>query len=616
MENKNEENFFSFIPENSIISYKKYKFDFTNLKVKEDEKKSAVYSYDIYSNQYIYLFKKHIYIFNSKLKYVKKINLPKINKIKFCTCDKGNNYIMCISEKNMVYIINSKQGHHIKYDPYQLKTEVKLGYIYGGFFIRIEPQDKKKEEEIDIGLIGNNSYRILTIINSGSSFTIKNTIASTKIPITEYFYNNIFNVLIIRKELLGFSVINLKNRLCYNSCIEFSIDNIYLTSKFFLQNIYNKLYLIHFRENLDLIEFYRLKNLKEIKKPKCIKFNKSGKMIDYELVQFQFYNNLIILYLGDNIRLYDIKSEFNQKIGLIKIPGDKIDGFFDKIKINGKFVKINDEIYKIKFWPEIYKKNNSSNLFQTFFNLLRRKSTTHIVTSILLNFLREYELSTFYAIFKKLVENYVKSKNSNKIDDKKNANEIMYRGHNSFYLLQDHIFQLFNNEFENINNIKLLQVLATVYNEYEKNNIEIDKDVYIPVLCNNLNKTDDFSCLDFIIKNKNILLDKMIGLYLIDRSKSINEERYKVLAFNLGIEILMKDEDNIEDILVELNEEKKYEENVNLIMDFYIGSRFYKKDKNLKGDINSHITKFVTTQLTSKNKNGRTISMANSEFVF
>ena len=78
----------------------------------------------------------------------------------------------------------------------------------------------------------------------------------------------------------------------------------------------------------------------------------------------------------------------------------------------------------------------------------------------------------------------------------------------------------------------------------------------------------------------------------------------------------MKDEDNIEDILVELNEEKKYEENVNLIMDFYIGSRFYKKDKNLKGDINSHITKFVTTQLTSKNKNGRTISMANSEFVF
>ena len=89
----------------------------------------------------------------------------------------------------MVYIINSKQGHHIKYDPYQLKTEVKLGYIYGGFFIRIEPQDKKKEEEIDIGLIGNNSYRILTIINSGSSFTIKNTIASTKIPITEYFYN-------------------------------------------------------------------------------------------------------------------------------------------------------------------------------------------------------------------------------------------------------------------------------------------------------------------------------------------------------------------------------------------------------------------------------------------
>ena len=57
-------------------------------------------------------------------------------------------------------------------------------------------------------------------------------------------------------------------------------------------------------------------------------------MIDYELVQFQFYNNLIILYLDDDIRLHDMKSEFNQKIGIIKIPENKIDGFFYKIKIN------------------------------------------------------------------------------------------------------------------------------------------------------------------------------------------------------------------------------------------------------------------------------------------
>ena len=67
-----------------------------------------------------------------------------------------------------------------------------------------------------------------------------------------------------------------------------------------------------------------MKNLKEIKKPKCIKLNKNGKIIEYKQVQFQFYNNLIIIYLGDNIRLYDIKSKHNQEIGIIKITGDKI----------------------------------------------------------------------------------------------------------------------------------------------------------------------------------------------------------------------------------------------------------------------------------------------------
>ena len=104
----------------------------------------------------------------------------------------------------------------------------------------------------------------------------------------------------------------------------------YITSKFYIQNIYNKLYFVHFTENM--IEFYRLKNLKEKKAPEVIKYNRSEKNIDYELTQIQFYNNLMILYISDNIRLYDIKSDFNKKMGKIQIPENKIDGFFDKIK--------------------------------------------------------------------------------------------------------------------------------------------------------------------------------------------------------------------------------------------------------------------------------------------
>ncbi len=615
MENKNEENFFEFLPENSIITYKKYKFDFNNINESSEDLKSAIYSYDLYSNQFIYLFKDKIYIFNTKGNLVKKVKLPKMDKIRFCTCEKDNNYILCITEKNVAIVLNAKKDNFIKYDPYDPKIEVRLGYIHGGFFVKHKINEKKKEEEIDIGLIGNNSYRIVTIIINGKSALIKNTFASQKIPITEYYYNNKFNILVIRNEYLGFFLINLKNSHCYSSCIELTINNIYFTSKFFLQNIYNKLYFIHFTENL--IEFYRLKDLKVKKEPKTIKFNKSEKVIDYELTQIQFYNNLIILYICDNIRLYDIKSDFSKKMGKIDIPKDKIDGFFDKIKIRGKFVMINDNIYKIKFLPEIYKNKNKSNTLETFFNLLRRKNTTNVVTSMLINLLKEYELSTFFAIFFKISKNYIKSKNEVTTDDKKNPYEIIYKGHNSFYLSQDNIFSLFNNEFNQIENLKMLQVMIIVYNEYTKNDVPIDKDAFIPALFYLLSKTDDFSCLDFIIKNKNILMNKNLGLYLIDRAKSMNDKNNKNLAFNLGIEMLMMEIENINEVINELVDEEKYDESVNIIVEFYLGYKYDKKDKNIKYDINKSIKKFIAKKLINTNKTkARYISMIEEEIEF
>ena len=615
MENKNEENFFDFLPEKSIITYKKYKFNFNKINIDSEDMKSAIYSYDIYSNQFIYLFKDIIYIFNTKGNLVKKVKLPKMDKIRFCTCEKNNNYILCITEKNIVIVLNAKKDNFIKYDPYDPKIEVRLGYLHGGFFIRNKINEKKKEEEVDIGLIGNNSYRIVSIIITGKNAITKNVFASQKIPITEYYYNNKFNILVIRNEYLGFFLINLKSSHCYNSCIELTINNIYFTSKFFLQNIYNKLYFIHFTENL--IEFYRLKDLKVKKEPKTIQFNKSEKSIDYELTQVQFYNNLIILYICDNIRLYDIKSDFSKKMGKIDIPKEKIDGFFDKIKIRGKFAIINDNIYKIKFLPEEYKKNNISNTFQTFFNLLRRTNSTYVVTSILINLLKEYELSTFFAIFFKITKNYIKSKKEVNVDDKKNPYEIKYKGHNSFYLSQDNIFSLFNNDFNIFDNIKILQVMIIILNEYTKNDVPIDKDVFIPALFYQLSKTDDFSCLDFIIKNKNILMNKNLGLYLIDRSKSMNDKKNKNLAFNLGIEMLMMDMENIDEVLSELIDEEKYDESVNIITDFFFGFKYDKKEKGFKGDINKSIRKFITNKLINSNTSkARYISIMEEEMDF
>ena len=617
MENKEEEtNFFDFLPQSSVITFKKFKFNYKELNISDHSFKKGKYLYDIYTNQFIYFVNGCICIFNIKGKFQGKIKYTRNEKIRYCTCEKKNRYILIITDKNNLLLVDLKELILSEYNNHDYKTGSRLGYIHGAFFIpKIgKNKDEKKGDEFYIGIISNNSYRIVSVSLSISEkcFAFKNTYISEIIPITEFYFNNIFNVLIIRNEYQGFYLINLKSSYCYNTMMELSIDNVYFTSKFFLQNIYNKLYFIHFTENL--IEFHRLKNLKEKKEPKSIKFNRSGKIIDYELTQFQFYNNLMILYIDDNIRLYDIKSDFSKKMGKIQIPESKKEGFFDKIKIRGKFIIINNDIYKIKFLPENYKNINISNTLETFFNILRRKNTTHIVTSMLVNLLKEYELSSFFAIFTKITQNYIKSKNEINVDDKKNAYEIMYRGHNSFYLSQDHIFSLFNNEFENIENLKLLQLMTCVFNEYTKNNIQIDKDVFIPVLFNHLNKTDNFSCLDFIIKNKNILVDKKLGLYLIDRSKSMNEKSYKILAFNLGIEMILADADNMDDVLFELIDEEKYEEATNLVMDFYIGFKFDRKDKNLRGDIDKHLRSFITTKLTNRNKSkNRSISLPDDD---
>ena len=270
-------------------------------------------------------------------------------------------------------------------------------------------------------------------------------------------------------------------------------------------------------------------------------------------------------------------------MGKIIIPEEKRDGFFDKIKIRGKFVIINNDIYKIKFLPENYKKQNLSNPMATFFNLIRRKHSANIANTILIKLLQEYELSTFYVIFSKIIENNSKVKNKPYMDDKKNFNEIKYNGHNQFYIEQEDIFSIFNNDYNELGIIKILQLMATIYNEYVKNNIDIDIEAFIPALLNQLNKTDDFSCLDFIIRNKNILIN----------------------------EILMSDEENPDSILFVLNEEGKIDDMVNIIIDYYIGFRFDKKDKNFKKDLNKHLKRFIMNNLTSGNKGNININNTN-----
>ena len=162
-----------------------------------------------------------------------------------------------------------KNEHLTEYPTKDYKTGAYMGFLIRGFFIpkigKNKDEKKKDDNEFNIGLISQNSYRIITATFS-ETFQFKNNYTSETISITEYYFNNIFNVLIIREKFKIFILINLKNDTCFSSFIELKINNIEIISKFFWQNIYNKLYYIHFTENL--IEFYRLNDLKKLKEPK------------------------------------------------------------------------------------------------------------------------------------------------------------------------------------------------------------------------------------------------------------------------------------------------------------------------------------------------------------
>ena len=254
MENKEEEtNFFDFLPQSSVITFKKFKFNYKELNISDHSFKKGKYLYDIYTNQFIYFVNGCICIFNIKGKFQGKIKYTRNEKIRYCTCEKKNRYILIITDKNNLLLVDLKELILSEYNNHDYKTGSRLGCIHGAFFIpKIgKNKDEKKGDEFYIGIISNNSYRIVSVSLSISEkcFAFKNTYISEIIPITEFYFNNIFNVLIIRNEYQGFYLINLKSSYCYNTMMELSIDNVYFTSKFFLQNIYNKLYFIHFTEN-------------------------------------------------------------------------------------------------------------------------------------------------------------------------------------------------------------------------------------------------------------------------------------------------------------------------------------------------------------------------------
>ncbi len=134
MENKDDDNFFDFLPQNSVITYKKFQFNYKELKISKVSFKKGKYLYDIYTNQFLYFVNGNICVFNIKGHLERRIKYTRNEKIIYCTCEKANRYLLLVAEKNKVLIIDYKNEVFEEYNSLDYKTGAKFGFILGVFF--------------------------------------------------------------------------------------------------------------------------------------------------------------------------------------------------------------------------------------------------------------------------------------------------------------------------------------------------------------------------------------------------------------------------------------------------------------------------------------------------
>ena len=601
MINNEENNIFSFINEESFISYKKVPLITYEIKQLKDtiiQKKNSFkpsFFYDKYTNQFIYINGEAIIILDSKCKIKAFSRITIEQKIKSLSVEYNNKYIVYTSYDFKSFIINL-----VDLDILDCFENKKVQYL-DGFFIPHKRENKEHDYFI-LCMITRTYFNISRIVkrkNKYNSFdySSKKTFLSNKMKIIDFNFNHIFKLLlIIKADPISFCLYNLKSKYCYKTPI--TIKNKILNkkdSKLYLQNIYNKLYLINLYN--PFIEVYRLNNLNELKEPLKIPFNKEkNKKIKIKNISLQFYNNLIIVYMENFIKIYDIKSKINShELFTLNLLNKEYFDFFYKARIYGKYLIVNDSFYKIKFLNLNYKKYSKSPLKDIFFTILRRRNTNQIIKNMLFEILNNLQISLFFEILEQIVVNNKKYnqkirkrnsiKNNKAKEKKKDPYYIMYIGNNSFFLSEDYILGMFNQYFEkNIKPEIFLKILGNLYNIYSFHNIYLDINLYYSILFCFLNKIDNMNIIEYLIKNKIIPINKDLGNYFIIRAKRFNDlEKYKQ-CYNIGIDILMNenqyDEKLIEKISTELINNGDNSQAFNLLYDTFFDEFNKQKETN------------------------------------
>ena len=576
---KDKNNFTKFVTSESPVLFEEVHHNIESIINTKDSKYSEklYFLYDKQTNRFIYFYDSNIFIINSKGAQEKQVKIELLEKVKLAAVEFNCNYMLLLTKSNQAIISDLNNKIYEKYNIFD------KGDFIGGFFIK---RNKGKEDNFcKLCMVSNKNFIISKIYTEQSDkggiiFKRKNFYTSKEMHIYNYFYNSDFKVIIIRIELCNFLVVNLKSKICYENLItlnNLNTKDIIPVSMFLVRNIYHKLYFIHM--NSKDIEFYAIKDLKNIKQPAIIKLDLG---VNHQNVKLQFNNNLVFIFNEKNIYIYDIKSKSENKIMVINYLKNKdYQNFYKNIKIFGDYISLGNKFYKTIFSPEKFYEYNIINKNikeeEMLLILLRRDNSRNIIKKILIEILENAQIEKIYSLINTSITKNTKNKDI--IPDKKNPFQILLNpGKNYFFLNSDEIFALFSRKIKDLNPIRIIQLMGVLYKLYENNNIPIDNDIFVSTLFYQLNLVKNFSFLESGFKNKLIPKNNKLGWYLIDKATHAKNEIYDwQKIFDMGIENLMEKEEGLGQAADELLENKRDFDCFELINDYFT-------QKNLEGN--------------------------------
>ena len=492
------------------------------------QNKNEFFVYDQYTSTFIVINNdSKTYSFLAKKEKIT-LSLSTLSPITAISIDDSFLYLTEVHLNNVVIFRSIKRN--ISSVIFQSENDTILSVLF------ISAKDAKKK----ILIITATSLSIYTAEETNGAIA-REIILAKRIAIDDFVYLKSKQILII-KSSVNFLMLNV-NSIEENKAmtISFQVKSLLNISKFFIEDIYDRSYFIHFTEGQ--VQLINLRSVNKVEKIILFTNDLTDSKIDYKTAKLQFTNNLILIYINKSILIYDIKQKNNYNIGVIDIA-------MNYQKVYGDYIEVDSEVCKVQFNLEFFYKNSNCNTFDTFFTLLRRKDSMKVCVDVLIDLIAKFQVTNLKNIFAKLIRIIVRN-NSKSPLSKYERN----------YIPQEKLFAIFlDRKTTQISSEKKIKLLISLLHILTENHIQIDETFFI-VLENIVDTLDSFELLDSVVKN-GIPPNEKFASFLIDKSteKEVAKKKRKIL-FNLGIHILSK-LNLIDEIALQLIQNKMYIESV------------------------------------------------------